>query len=165
MSFWNETREAKLRAQLESLPWVSFGYLFGSTARGEARADSDVDLAVALASGAPEDAFWQLLQRLDAADDRLHLLILDDAPPLLRQRVFRDGRLLFERNHNERLAFQVRSIREYCDLVPWYELHYQATRQRLLKGQAIHGGPSDLIAAARRAGRLFGEAASLSGGS
>ncbi len=41
-----------LQADLSGLNWVGFAYLFGSQARGEARPDSDVDVAVWLAADA-----------------------------------------------------------------------------------------------------------------
>ena len=80
---------------------VVAAWLFGSFARGDARADSDVDVAV-------------LFRRTPAATL--------DAPPLrladLRARVLRDGVLLVDRDPSLRIRFEVRTRNEWFDLQP-----------------------------------------------
>jgi uncharacterized protein len=103
---------------------VDVAYLFGSTARGTARADSDVDVAV-LPDRPAETPLGAL--RLDLEGDLegalgrpVQLVVLDRAPADLVHRVLRDGLLLYERDRSRRLAFEVRARNEYFDLQPFY---------------------------------------------
>lgn len=118
MTNWDEDREVALLDELVALPWVEFVYLFGSTARGEARPHSDVDIAVKLGHGPPPSPLFQLL----AAGNRavgagvLHLVVFDHAPVVLRQRVFEEGRLLLERNPVIRMAAQASTMRDVYNM-------------------------------------------------
>lgn len=101
---------------------VSAVYLFGSTARGEARPDSDVDIAV-LFDVAPRSALdgprFVLEGELERALRRpVDLVVLNDAPVDLRIRVLRDGELLIDRNPVTRVAYEVRTRNEAFDLEP-----------------------------------------------
>lgn len=102
-------------------------YLFGSVARDEARADSDVDVGILFAIPPP--------RRLDAPqfalEGELELLLrrpvqvvtLNSAPADLVHRVLRDGRLILDRNPGARIAFEVRSRNVYFDLAPIRRLY------------------------------------------
>ena len=75
-------------------------YLFGSVARGEGRADSDVDVAVLY--GKPVDPGLAGLKLALAGDleerlgRRVDLVVLDNQPPDLVHRVLRDGLIIIE---------------------------------------------------------------------
>ncbi len=97
-------------------------YLFGSTARGVARPDSDVDVAVLFdvpqpsALSAPR---FVIEGELEAALGKpVDLVVLNDAPVDLRIRVLRDGHLLIDRIPAARIAFEVRTRNEAFDLEP-----------------------------------------------
>jgi len=110
-----------LRKALESEPDVLYALLFGSAARGESQARSDVDIAVELRPAAARDAhaIGRLTARLEAAADRrVDLVMLDEAPPPLAYRVFRDGRLLVERDHAALTSRKARAIIAYLDWKP-----------------------------------------------
>ena len=100
-------------------------YLYGSRARGTARAASDVDLAVLFHPGRePAPGLASLALPLEAELERalgapVQLAVLNAAPPDLTHRVLRDGRLLLERDASARVAFEVRSRNEYFDLEPY----------------------------------------------
>jgi predicted nucleotidyltransferase len=108
-------------------------YLFGSTARGTARAGSDVDVAVLFdvpplrALDGPRSVIEGELER--ALGRPVDLVVLNDAPVDLRTRVLRDGRLLVERNASARIAFEVRTRNEAFDLDPVLT-RYRAARER-----------------------------------
>lgn len=97
-------------------------WLFGSQARGTARADSDVDVAV-LYGTAPD---WSGAGGVFDVEGDLEKLVrrpvqvipLDTAPVDLVHRVLRDGVLLVERDRQRRITFEVRSRNEYFDLLP-----------------------------------------------
>ena len=101
---------------------VAAVYLFGSTARGTAGADSDVDVAVLLAKTPPATFDQQpyglegLLER--ALGRTVDLVVLNRAPVDLRSRVLRDGRLLVDRDPSTRIRFEVQTRNEAFDLDP-----------------------------------------------
>ena len=114
-----------LRRALAAEPDVVNAVLFGSRARGSERPDSDVDVAVELIPGAPRDAraVGGLAARLEAATGRsIGLVLLDEAPPPLAYRIFRDGRLIVERDHARLVARKARAILDYLDFKPVEDL-------------------------------------------
>jgi uncharacterized protein len=126
-----------LRRVLERDPRLAYALLFGSAARGSAHAGSDLDVALGLAPGVRLDAaaLGELISTLEAATGRtIDLVLLDEAPPALAYRVFRDGQVLFERDHAALVERKVRAILEYLDFKPLEEL---ATRGVL--AAAAHG--------------------------
>lgn len=108
-------------------------YLFGSTARGTARAGSDIDVAVLFDApppgtlSGPRFVIEGELER--ALGTPVDLVVLNDAPVDLRTRVLRDGRLLVERDRPARIAFEVRTRNEAFDLEPVLA-QYRAVRER-----------------------------------
>ena len=110
-----------LRGVLDDEPEVAYALLFGSAGRGAIRADSDLDVAVALRPGASRDTpmLGRLAARLEsAAERRVDLVPLDEAAAPLAYRVFRDGRLLVDRDRGARIARTARVILEYLDFKP-----------------------------------------------
>ncbi|MFW5925040.1 MAG: type VII toxin-antitoxin system MntA family adenylyltransferase antitoxin [Myxococcota bacterium] len=98
-------------------------YLFGSLARGEARPDSDVDVAILYARDGDGDAE---ARRLDVEGDLerilrrpVDLVVLDHAPVDLVHRVLREGVLVHEADRAARVRFEVHARNEYFDLVPF----------------------------------------------
>lgn len=115
--------EARLRAFFEGDSRGAVAvYLFGSVARGEARADSDVDVGVLFAVDppatleAPQFALEGELGRLLRA--AVQVVALNRASADLVHRVLRDGRLLLDRDRAARIRFEVRSRNEYFDMAP-----------------------------------------------
>jgi len=110
-----------LRHVLEAEPGVAYALLFGSGARGTAHPGSDADVAVALTAGASRDvqALGGLAARLEsAAARRVDLVLLDEVPAPLAYRIFRDGRLIVERDHAALVARKARVLLEYLDFKP-----------------------------------------------
>ena len=103
-------------------PAVAAAWLFGSFARGDARADSDVDVAV-LSRHTPAATFEALPLRLEGEIERLlrrttQVVVMNRAPADLRARVLRDGVLLADRDPSFRVRFEVRTRNEWFDLQP-----------------------------------------------
>jgi predicted nucleotidyltransferase len=111
---------------------VAAVYLFGSTARDEARPDSDVDVAVlfdtapAATLNGPRFSLEGELER--ALGSRVDIVTLNDAPVDLRIRILREGRLLVDRRPSVRIAFEVRTRNEAFDLEPIL-IRYRAARK------------------------------------
>jgi predicted nucleotidyltransferase len=158
-----ETRE-KLSARIRDLPFVRLAYLFGSRARGRAREDSDIDVAVLTDDDRCADAeehYQTLLAILDALDGvsaaELDIVLLNEAPPLLRHRVLRDGVLLFARSPEERVRFAIRAIRDHQDGEVRREEFLRRGLERMKRGRD-DGGQGRLLEAARDLGRLLRKA-------
>lgn len=101
---------------------VVCAYLFGSTARGEDTAGSDLDLALLTRAPCPTtllNPLSRLQMRLeDALRGPVDLVDLRTAPPDLVHRILRDGILVVDRAPNERIAFEVQARNDYFDLLP-----------------------------------------------
>ena len=97
-------------------------WLFGSFGRGDARPDSDVDVAV-LYRRTPETTFSALPLRLEEEIERLfrrttQVVALNRASADLRARVLRDGVLLLDRDPSFRIRFEIRTRNEWFDILP-----------------------------------------------
>ena len=102
-------------------PRVEFALLFGSGARGTAHSGSDLDIAIGLKHDTNLTAMelGDLVSRLERAAARaVDLLVLNDAPSPVVYRVFRDGRLLVEKNHRALVDCKATAILEYLDFRP-----------------------------------------------
>lgn len=111
---------------LAGIPQVTFAYVFGSQARGTAGPLSDVDIAVFLDRGlCCFDWRLRLMERLAMAmgTERFDLVILNDASPVLRYEVVRDG-LVIKEDKKRRVDFETRALAEYLDTA------YLRARQR-----------------------------------
>jgi predicted nucleotidyltransferase len=97
-----------------AIPTLELLVLFGSTVKGRRRAGSDLDFAVRFDGPADLDTMHlALAARLGT--DRLDLVDLRRAGPLLAFEVARSGRLLFERLQGMFHAFQSLASRRYAD--------------------------------------------------
>ena len=101
---------------------VVAAYLFGSTIRGDAHPNSDVDVAVLFdrpqpaTLDAPRFVLEGDLER--ALGKPVDLIVLNDVPVDLRIRVMREGCLLVDRVPGARIAFEVRTRNEAFDIEP-----------------------------------------------
>ncbi len=110
-----------LRRALESERDVAYALVFGSGGRGALRPTSDADIAIELRPGAPRDmaTLGHLAARLESAAGRqVDLVLMDEAPSPLAYRIFRDGRIVVERDHVALVERKARAILEYLDFKP-----------------------------------------------
>jgi len=122
-----------LRQSLGDDPRIAYALVFGSTARGTAAEHSDHDIAVGLAKGVHLSTLeiGELIARLESAAGRsVDLVLLDEAPPALAYRVFRDGQVLAARDRDALTARKVRAILEYLDFQPIEALFTRAVLDR-----------------------------------
>jgi predicted nucleotidyltransferase len=97
-----------------AMPTLDLLVLFGSTVADRRKAGSDLDIAVRFDGPTDLDALYLALAcRLGS--DRLDLIDLRRAGPLLAFEVARSGRLLFERRRGMFREFQSLASRRYCD--------------------------------------------------
>jgi uncharacterized protein len=90
-------------------------YLFGSRARGAARHDSDVDLAILGPAPLGEKERWNLAQdlALELGQD-VDLVDLLRASTVMRVQVIDSGKLLFESDSTQRREFEAVALWRVC---------------------------------------------------
>jgi predicted nucleotidyltransferase len=131
----------RLGAALAARPEILDAYLFGSHARGEARPHSDVDVAVfvdtGLATTSPFGYEAELTSVLIGAlvTNRIDVVILNDAPPLLYHRVLRDGIRVLSRNLSATTTREGAAISRYCDFLPQLAKVERVAAARLRDGE------------------------------
>jgi len=129
------TLAERLREYFEAHPeGVVCAYLFGSAARGTARAGSDVDVGVLLDRDPPSTLAGSGV-RLGGELERhlgrvMDLVLLNRAPVELVHRVLRDGVVVYDARPQERIRFEVRSRNAYFDLKPILDEYRRAQRVR-----------------------------------
>ena len=113
---------------------VLAAYLFGSQASGATTPLSDVDIAVLLAPDTPSPGSVQaalisdLMLMLRRSD--IDVVVLNAAPPLLKERAISRGRLIYCRDDVARVRFEVAARREYFDTQPLREAQDRALLDR-----------------------------------
>jgi len=130
-----------LRTRLEAESDVLEAYLFGSLARGDAAAHSDVDVAVFVRPEAlarpgygPAAVLSAALQQELGRND-VDLVVLNGAPPVLYHRVLRDGVRLLSRDLQATTRREGAALSRYCDYVPQLRKIEEAHRRRLASGE------------------------------
>lgn len=130
-----EDVERRLRPILADDPRVRFAYLFGSTASGENRPDSDVDVAVMFGPRGTllDDAVLhdRLAEAMPGTD--VDMLVLNSAPLWLRFRAV-GGRVIISCAERERITDRERVEKEFLDFKPYYDEYLRATRDRARRG-------------------------------
>ena len=126
-------------------PEVIAAYLFGSTASGHIHTESDIDLALLvdrkeyekLDRAEPYGYKAMMIAELVEAlgTDRVDLVLLHQAPPLLANEVISKGKLLFSRDERARLAFEVRAKLRYLDTKPLREIKRRYLYERSQRGE------------------------------
>ena len=136
-----ETREA-INETLRNHPEVAVAYLFGSAARGDGSALSDIDVGILWGSEpeCPLRARARLSEDLAraASGAPVDVVCLGEAPPALVGRVVRDGEVLICRDETRRIRFEIDGLRRDLDTVRLRHLYDTA------------------LATANREGRFYG---------
>lgn len=120
---------------------VVVGLLIGSHARGNPGPLSDVDIAIWHDPELDPDERHNLRLGIAAGaaralgTDEIDVILLNDAPPLMRHRAIRDGRRLIERDRDERVRLETRAILEYLDTAPLRATLAKGMRRRMEEGR------------------------------
>lgn len=114
--------EKAVKETLRTQKGVLFGYLFGSMVTGNTRKGSDVDIAVYLSPEIKQRFFdirLDLLEKFTRAFRReADVVILNTAAPFVKYVVLKEGKLIFERDQNARIDFELKALNEYFDYKP-----------------------------------------------
>jgi predicted nucleotidyltransferase len=115
--------EGGLAAFLATQPDVIAAYVFGSLAQGRATARSDVDIALLLMEPIDPVALaerrLQLMGHLEPyADHPVDVVVLNRNSILLQHQALSTGRLLYERDREARVSFEVMAGKLHADSIP-----------------------------------------------
>jgi predicted nucleotidyltransferase len=132
--------EDRLLCTATSFPEVKLTVLFGSTARGQARPRSDVDLGILLDPYSPELRFRVEAELGRAAGRSVDVILLDAAPPLLRFEIAREGILLSQSEPHLWTDFKARAMIDWWDWAPTHRMIAAGVARRLR--EQVSGGQS-----------------------
>ncbi len=116
--------EHGLARALESRSEILEAYLFGSCATGRAQAHSDIDVAVYVNAQVTADAAYGYAAELTAHlmaelhSNKIDVVVLNRAPPVLYHRVLRDGRRILARDLCATTTREGYALSRYCDFLP-----------------------------------------------
>jgi hypothetical protein len=116
---------------LEHDPRVRLVYAFGSHARNEAQPHSDLDVAVLLDRKLSWHEESALRAKLMGSAPKVDLVILNDAPPVLRYEIVSDGSCLLARDADEQAEFEVTSLSRFQDFQAVRRLQQEYLRARV----------------------------------
>ena len=137
---------AAMATALRPLEGVRVAYLFGSRARGDAREDSDLDVAVSFDPrfDATDDRAREAVRRaivaaltdaLGAVGERADVVNLDRADSAVAFRAIREGHLLLARSESDRVRVEARVGRRYDDDAPKRALFRRAAQDAVARMQ------------------------------
>lgn len=114
-----------------------FAYLFGSTARGLDRPDSDIDIAVYLDPELSHETLeisLNLSQQLSTALGLrpVEVTTLNDAPLPLRGRAVSERQTIYSRDEPLRVRFESETMRQFLD----FQFHAKAMDEQFLRDTA-----------------------------
>ncbi len=120
---------------LEPINEITLAFLFGSVVTRDSF--RDIDIAVQLVRDFPRTEYlnFQLDLQLElqkVLKNEVDLIILNQAPPLLRYKVLKTGTLIIEKDRTAFRDFFKSTIYEYFDFLPVFNLYREKMRRRSL---------------------------------
>lgn len=107
-----------LKTLFEKENKILVAYLFGSHAKGNQTAESDIDIAVLL-SATPKKTLEYHLHLMNELSkvlgNEVDLIILNTAPPMLKHQTIKHGKVIYCRDEKARIKFEARAQSEYLD--------------------------------------------------
>lgn len=118
------------------MPDISAAYLFGSVAKGNPGAGSDIDIAVLFTT--PKDKMERFERRLaleieleKVTGKAIDVIDLETAQPVLQHQIRKHGILILEKDRRQRVAFEVASRRRYFEMLRVYKRRNKALLNKL----------------------------------
>lgn len=158
MSQPRDQLDARIARAVAGIDGIGTVALFGSQARDRARPNSDLDVAI-LPTATDPRVRSKLIARASAALEglvvgrRVDVVLIDEAPELLRHRIFAHGRIAVQHNPEDWRAWRVRTMQEHGDREPYRRMLREGQHRRLREGRT--GGRSGrALDSLERSGRL-----------
>ena len=102
-------------------------YLFGSRARGDAVAGSDVDVAILLHPSIPatfdDELRWSNMVMDALHTDAVDALLLDRLPPAFQFRITSEGRVVHSNDEMQRIDWEAGMLSRYYDVRPFHKIY------------------------------------------
>ncbi len=125
---------------------VLFGYLFGSYVQNRNHDGSDIDIGIYLTNNNGEQNYQYKLNetiKLQEMFNRsIDLIIINEAPPLLRHEIFRQGILFKDQDHSFLVEFRVNSFYKYLDQTYIIDRYFDINKAKI-QGEYSYGEPAD----------------------
>lgn len=130
----------KLGSCFERFEEVAVAYLFGSRARGDSGKESDFDFAILLSESFRDSydfvrLLGELANTLNVKDDKINLVILNDADLELAYKVISEGSVIFERNPEKRVDFEVETLKLHLDFKPLSDQMFRSLIRKYTHGK------------------------------
>lgn len=131
-----------LKSYYINKPEVIFGYLFGSYAKNRARKDSDLDLGIYLNNYQKETAYNYKLEETEELQrlygKKVDLILLNEAPPLLRHEILKFGILVKEPEQQLLVKYKVKSFYQYLDQLYIVDRLFEKNKAKI-QGEDLNG--------------------------
>ena len=136
----------KLNSYFTGQQYITAVYVFGSTVKGKNRGDSDLDLAVLFEPGPDPlrrfDAKLQMTLELeDLLKTKVDVVDLRSADLFFIHQVMLHKLLVFDKKTNDRVAFEVKSRREFFDRQHFYDLYHGRPEKDCGRGNLTNTSP------------------------
>lgn len=132
----------KLKFTLTKDRDILFGYVFGSALGEKFNYKSDIDVALYLDEKKVKNLFDKRLLLIDNLEGVLkrevEVVILNEIKSIFFKFVIiKEGKLFFERNHQKRVEFELKTMQDYYDFKPFLEEYNKAYIKRELAKAAF----------------------------
>ncbi len=108
---------AKVKEYLSMRNDIAFAFLFGSSAKGETTALSDLDIAFFFNRRVDFDKIYELREDLSGLlRTEVDVVVLNNASPIIRMQVLKKGAILVNKDRRAYNEFFVSTVKEYDDL-------------------------------------------------
>jgi hypothetical protein len=129
----------KLPNVFEKDPQIIAAYIYGSYATGKITDLSDIDIALLLREKGDWNKQLELIDSIAEAieTDDFDLVILNDCPPYMQYEVIAYGKMIYEKDHDDRCDFQVRAFQRYFDVKHIYDEYNYYLKKRIKEGRML----------------------------
>jgi predicted nucleotidyltransferase len=104
----------KIKNFLEKDPNIVFALAFGSAVTGKLTPESDIDVAIYVRDPLSGYELLSLMQKLSSlVKKEVHIVVLNDATPLLRHQVMKNRKELFIKDFSVYSKFREKTIDDY----------------------------------------------------
>ncbi|MBI4653682.1 MAG: nucleotidyltransferase domain-containing protein [Nitrospirae bacterium] len=131
----------KIKSYLYSRDEVVTAYIFGSYTTEKVSSMSDIDIAVLLRDSVDNKEYGQIKLTItndlieQISFDRIDIVLLDIASPLLSHEVIKKGMLLFSKDETRRIEYTVNAIMQYLDTIFIRKVHDEILHEKIRSGK------------------------------